>query len=141
MATNELAFKINHILQHLAIFHNRVVIILYEKVSYGMRVIEAAILVERYGLPAVACTDKQCVKTVLIVPAYIRYHFPAIPFSLKEGMNRQVLQFQYAVSLISNHSYCNGCCRPVLHYKHFAPLQISVNHGFLFIPKEQKRQV
>ena len=54
---------------------------------------------------------------------------------LPARMNCQVFQFQYAVPLISNHSYGYGCCCLILHDEHFAPLQISVNHGFLFIPK------
>ena len=100
-----------------------------------MRIHEAAALVEREGLPAVARTRKQRMKLLFIVFAYIRNHSSPIPFPLKERMNCQVFQFQYAVPLISNHSYGYGCCCLILHDEHFASLQISVNHGFLFIPK------
>ena len=68
-----------------------------------MRIHEAAALVEREGLPAVARTRKQRMKLIFIVFAYIRNHSSPIPFPLKERMNCQVFQFQYAVPLISNH--------------------------------------
>ena len=80
-------------------------------------------------------------KPILIMLAYIRYHSSPIPFPLKERMNRQILQLQYTTPLIRNHSYGYGCCCPILHYEHFAPFQVFVNHGFLFISKEQKRQI
>ena len=76
-----------------------------------MRIHEAAALVEREGLPAVARTRKQRMKLVFIVFAYVRNHSSPIPFPLKERMNCQVFQFQYAVPLISNHSYGYGCSK------------------------------
>lgn len=55
-----------------------------------MRIHEAAALVEREGLPAVARTRKQRMKLVFIVFAYVRNHSSPIPFPLKERMNCQV---------------------------------------------------
>ena len=44
---SDVPFEIDHILQHLAVFNNRMVIVLYEKVGYGMRMTEAAVPVKR----------------------------------------------------------------------------------------------
>lgn len=44
---SDVQFEINHIIQHLAVFNNRMVIVLYEKAGYGMRVAEAAVPVKR----------------------------------------------------------------------------------------------
>ena len=44
---SDVPFEIDHILQHLAVFNNRMVIVLCEKVSYGMRMTETAVPVKR----------------------------------------------------------------------------------------------
>ena len=106
-----------------------------------MRIGEAAILVERDSLPAVACAGKQGVKPVLVMFAQMRYHSSAIPFPLKVGVDCQVLQLQCAVPLVRHHGYGYGRCGLVLHDEHFASIQVSVNHGFLFVPDEQEGQI
>ena len=77
---------------------------------------------------------------LLIMAAKEINHLPSESFSLVNRINRQILQFIDTFFLFRYHSHGNPRSFIYIHHEQIAPIQITVDHRFLFVCQKKQRK-
>ena len=91
-------------------------------------------------MSAIARTHQQGMSRLLIMAAKEINHLPSDSLPLVSRINRQILQFIDSFFLFRYHSHGNPCCFIHIHHEQIAPIQITVDHRFLFVRQKKQRK-
>lgn len=130
--------KIEHIAQNTPILHNWMVVMKREEIRHRMRINKAAFLIKGYCFRTLTGTDRHENKIIAIASAQILNHHTTVASSLKCRNHGNILEFTDAASFIGYNSNTYGFTVIGLQDEHLASLQITVDHGFLFVGEQQQ---
>ena len=105
-----------------------------------MRISKTTTLIKRNRLSAIARTHQHGMSHLLIMAAKKIDHLSSDSLSLIGRIDRQVFQLINTFFLIRYHSYGNPRFFIHIHHKQIAPIQITVDHRFLFVRQKKQRE-